>query len=627
MNFKSKLAAAIAAALLAGCGGGGAMDDAPAAQGKRQGAIANVRAFPGLREDYTIYNYGSGTATVTQKSGAQISTSVPADATLRFDDSSVTLSTEGSPARLLRLYQAAFSRTPDVAGLSYWVDVLERGASLDAIAAGFAASAEYQALYGVNPTHETTVNKLYQNVLHREGDAPGIAYWLTALIRGTATVPQVLASFSESQENKDGTRAAIQNGIALFEPGVSYTPVARSGPSQEVLAGTLVQLDGKASTASGKINYQWTLLSKPLGSQAALSGANGAAPTLTPDVAGNYLVTLIVNDGFTSSKEVSLLVTAKVIPDVWKPLEGSVPASGNYVYLQGTGGDYIVGNRSYLYTQADSAFTMTASGNYLSARVAGDQDWSGDFKQSGSNTQLAPGYYGDLTRYPFQNSGAGGVSWTGEGRGCNTVKGWFVVDKVRYNGSALAAIDLRFEQRCEGGSSALHGQIHWDASDATGVPGPVLPVPAALWSPTASAPAGNYVYLESTPGDYIGGGQTYLYTPATGTSVSVSGNRFSVAVPYGSNTAYWDADFVGMNSLSELKPGYYGGLQRYPFHNAVKGGMNWSGSGRGCNTLTGWFVIDSITYVNGNAKTLDARFEQHCEGGASALRGKIHWVF
>lgn len=583
-------------------------------------ASTSVVKFEGLRSDYTVYNSG-GYATVTGKSGVAVS--VPVNSTLRFSDSSLVLGASGSPAVVYRLYQAAFGRVPDVEGLSFWTNALNAGYPLETIAHGFINSDEFRKLYGNAPAPSDLVNKLYQNILHREGDPDGVAFWLTALIRGVANAPQVLVGFSESEENQNGVRAAIQQGIAIFEPGVSYTPVARAGGSQEVLAGAQVQLDGTASTANGPLTYDWTLLMRPAGSQAVLLNAQGGRPTFTPDVAGQYLVTLTVRAGAVRSKEVSLLVQAKVIPELWKPDPGALPASGNYVYLQGSGGDYIAGNRSYLYRPSDTAFTLSASSNHLSVRVAGDQDWTGDFKQSGTGTRLAPGYYGELTRYPFQEANKGGLNWSGEGRGCNTLKGWFVVDKVEYTGAALSALDLRFEQHCEGGASALRGQVHWNAADTTGAAGPVLPVPAGLWAPSVT-PAGNSVYLESTPGDYIGGGKKYLYL-ADAATVSVSGNRFTVDI--NSNGANWNGTFVGMNSLTELKPGYYGGLQRYPFHNAVKGGLSWGGNGRGCNTLTGWFVIDKISYVNGNVKELDARFEQHCEGGSSALRGRIRRVF
>ncbi|QJD98809.1 hypothetical protein HH212_01125 [Massilia forsythiae] len=90
-------------------------------------------------------------------------------------------------------------------------------------------------------------------------------------------------------------------------------------------------------------------------------------------------------------------------------------------------------------------------------------------------------------------------------------------------------------------------------------------------------------------------------------------------------TGGWTGDFVGMRSLSQLQPGYYGDLQRYPFNNAVKGGLDWSGNGRGCNILNGWFVVDKVSYALGQLNAIDLRFEQHCEGMAAAQHGAIHW--
>jgi hypothetical protein len=80
-----------------------------------------------------------------------------------------------------------------------------------------------------------------------------------------------------------------------------------------------------------------------------------------------------------------------------------------------------------------------------------------------------------------------------------------------------------------------------------------------------------------------------------------------------------------MYTLSQLQLGYYPDLRRYPFHNPAKGGLNWSGQGRGCNTLRGWFAVDRVTYTNGILTALDLRFEQRCEGGIPALHGAIHW--
>ena len=309
---------------------------------------------------------------------------------------------------------------------------------------------------------------------------------------------------------------------------------------------------------------------------------------------------------------------------LWRPAVGVTPASGNYVYLESQAGDDIGRGGSYLYTEADAMVSVSEASAHLSVGVNGDQLWTGDFQAMDSLGRLEVGYYGDLRRYPFHNPVKGGLSWWGEGRSCNTLTGWFVVDSATYSGSTLTAIDLRFEQHCEGGGPALHGKIHWDANDSTSVSGPVAP-PAGLWQPAPGAtPAtGNYVYLESQSGDYIGEGRKYLYTQANAiVSLVTQGARLSVGV---SGDQSWSGNFQAMNSLSRLEVGYYGDLRRYPFHNPVKGGLDWSGDGRGCNTLTGWFVVDSATFSGSTLIAVDLRFEQHCDGNAPALRGKIHW--
>jgi hypothetical protein len=182
---------------------------------------------------------------------------------------------------------------------------------------------------------------------------------------------------------------------------------------------------------------------------------------------------------------------------------------------------------------------------------------------------------------------------------------------------------LRFEQYCDGSTVPLHGQLHWSADDTPTPLGPQLP-PSGLWAPPTSfvPPAGNYVYLVSDTGDYIGGGTTQLLTADNATFDVVTNLTAALRI----NVGGWSGNFVGMNSLSQLQPGYYGGLQRYPFNNALKGGLDWSGNGRGCNTLTGWFVVDKVTYKLAELNAIDLRFEQHCEGGTAALHGVIHWA-
>jgi hypothetical protein len=59
------------------------------------------------------------------------------------------------------------------------------------------------------------------------------------------------------------------------------------------------------------------------------------------------------------------------------------------------------------------------------------------------------------------NPARGGLSWIGEGRGCNQLNGWFAIDHVAYTGGRLIAIDLRFEQRYDGDVKTLRGKVRW----------------------------------------------------------------------------------------------------------------------------------------------------------------------
>ena len=111
-----------------------------------------------------------------------------------------------------RLYQAAFNRTPDQSGLDYWITQLDQGASIIIVVNAFINSAEFAKAYGSNLSNSALVNALYNNVLHRAGDASGSAYWINALDNGTSRA-QVLEFFSESPENVGNTASLIGQGI------------------------------------------------------------------------------------------------------------------------------------------------------------------------------------------------------------------------------------------------------------------------------------------------------------------------------------------------------------------------------------------------------------------------------
>ena len=134
---------------------------------------------------------------------------------LQFSDVTLALDIDGVAGQAYRIYKAAFDRAPDLPGLGYWIDVMDKGAALTGVAGGFIGSAEFQSRYGTANDMDF-IKLLYENVLDRQPDAGGYQFWQDAMLRGLSR-EGVLIEFSESPENKTNVAGLITNGI-------EYTP-------------------------------------------------------------------------------------------------------------------------------------------------------------------------------------------------------------------------------------------------------------------------------------------------------------------------------------------------------------------------------------------------------------------
>jgi hypothetical protein len=133
---------------------------------------------------------------------------------LEFDDFTLALDLAGTAGQVYRLYQAAFDREPDFNGLSNNVEFVDDGMSMRTLAQHFAASPEFQSLYGQNASNATFINAVYDNVLDRLPDAGGYQYWNTQLSNGMSR-GEVLLRFSDSPENVALVAPQIEDGIWL----------------------------------------------------------------------------------------------------------------------------------------------------------------------------------------------------------------------------------------------------------------------------------------------------------------------------------------------------------------------------------------------------------------------------
>ncbi|MDP3846343.1 MAG: hypothetical protein Q8R10_07970 [Pseudomonas sp.] len=147
---------------------------------------------------------------------------------------------------------------------------------------------------------------------------------------------------------------------------------------------------------------------------------------------------------------------------------------------------------------------------------------------------------------------------------------------------------------------------------------------ALLATVSQTALAESILVLKSDKGDYIGGGINSTYTDKL-TTFKYSGNYnngITVNINTGT-TSWWTLNLAAPNN-EKLKPGLYKGAERFPFQKTTYPGLDFSGNGRGCNTLTGSFNVSDVSYdTGGTLKSLSATFEQHCEGAVPALRGTL----
>ncbi|MHC5537426.1 Ig-like domain-containing protein, partial [Singulisphaera rosea] len=138
------------------------------------------------------------------------------------------------------------------------------------------------------------------------------------------------------------------------------------------------------------------------------------------------------------------------------------------------------------------------------------------------------------------------------------------------------------------------------------------------------------VTMSSQPGDYIGAGKSYTFSPGASTfgGYVMSGGAYTSTVRIivsGPANEWWSFAFVAPNQ-GPLVPGVYNNAVRWPFQQGAQPGLDVSGDGRGSNTLTGQFTVLQADYdANGNIVSFDATFEQHSEGQTPALTGHVQY--
>ncbi|HBG05571.1 MAG: hypothetical protein A2075_07555 [Geobacteraceae bacterium GWC2_58_44] len=208
----------------------------------------------------------------------------------------------------------------------------------------------------------------------------GYAWTINSAPAGSAATladPAVVnPSFTADLPGDYTIKLVVKDGSGLVSAADSVTvsttntpPVADAGPDQAVtLTGATVQLDGSGSydLEGDQFTYQWALVQKPLGSAAALSDPALANPTFIADAHGDYLLTLVVSDPWSTSASDSVTMSFSNSKPVADAGGNQSVVAGSVVELNGSGstdanGDVLACTWSFVSRPTGSSAVLTAS--------------------------------------------------------------------------------------------------------------------------------------------------------------------------------------------------------------------------------------------------------------------------
>jgi hypothetical protein len=145
---------------------------------------------------------------------------------------------------------------------------------------------------------------------------------------------------------------------------------------------------------------------------------------------------------------------------------------------------------------------------------------------------------------------------------------------------------------------------------------------AGVYSPASCLVGGNAMFFDGNGYIYDG---TLAVTDGEWSVQQASGDHLSIHLePTGQeNGSWWDFEFTSRELDIPLMPGVYEMAERYPFESPGRPGMDVTGDGRGCNTITGRFQVHEYERTGAAIESVTVSFEQYCDG-SGVLFGCVH---
>ena len=176
------------------------------------GTGVDTAVFSGTLSQYAITRGATMTVadSVSGRDGTDSMTSVEQ---LKFTDFTLVYDLSSSQDLLVyKLYQAAYARTPDNPGFRFWATTADaQNTSALSLANSFLGAPEFSQKYGASPTNSAYVTALYTNVLGRTPDSAGLDFWIGQANNGAGR-DSLLVSFALSGENATLIASHVANG-------------------------------------------------------------------------------------------------------------------------------------------------------------------------------------------------------------------------------------------------------------------------------------------------------------------------------------------------------------------------------------------------------------------------------
>uniref|UniRef100_UPI0037511169 DUF4214 domain-containing protein n=1 Tax=Undibacterium sp. TaxID=1914977 RepID=UPI0037511169 len=172
--------------------------------------------------------------------------------------------------QVTQLYVSLFGRAPEADGLGYWVQQLSNGKSLQTVAQDMYNVAPSRIYYPLSLSNQEIVERFYLNVLGREADTAGKAYWTgrlntesttgtaasRAIAVGTVVTEMITAVISYTGTNADAlaSQSLLNNKVAVglhyafdmngnnVAEATALIPMVTAGPTGQNAANTQIDL-------------------------------------------------------------------------------------------------------------------------------------------------------------------------------------------------------------------------------------------------------------------------------------------------------------------------------------------------------------------------------------------------